>query len=61
MYLSSGEISWRYGLLISSLFLLIIGTVVCLTQFRIKKLPAYSTIWHVGFILLTLSILGIPI
>jgi NADH-ubiquinone oxidoreductase chain 2 len=35
---------------------LIIGTVVGLTQFRIKKLFAYSTISHVGFILLALSI-----
>src|SRR5438552_16522819 len=40
----------------SSLFSLIIGTVVCLTQFRIKRLFAYSTISHVGFILLALSI-----
>jgi NADH-ubiquinone oxidoreductase chain 2 len=35
---------------------LIIGTVVGLTQFRIKRLFAYSTISHVGFILLALSI-----
>jgi NADH-ubiquinone oxidoreductase chain 2 len=35
---------------------LVIGTVVGLTQFRIKKLFAYSTISHVGFILLALSI-----
>jgi NADH-ubiquinone oxidoreductase chain 2 len=34
----------------------VIGTVVGLTQFRIKKLFAYSTISHVGFILLALSI-----
>src|SRR5213592_3745616 len=40
----------------SSLFSLIIGTVVCLTQFRIKRLFAYSTISHVGFILLALTI-----
>lgn len=43
-------------LLVSSLFSLIIGTVVGLTQFRIKRLFAYSTISHVGFILLALSI-----
>jgi NADH-ubiquinone oxidoreductase chain 2 len=42
--------------LISSLFSLIIGTVVGLTQFRIKRLFAYSTISHVGFLLLALSI-----
>jgi NADH-ubiquinone oxidoreductase chain 2 len=35
---------------------LIIGTVVGLTQKRIKRLFAYSTISHVGFILLALSI-----
>lgn len=43
----------------SSLFSLIIGTVVGLTQFRIKRLFAYSTISHVGFILLALSITSI--
>ena len=42
--------------MISSLFSLIIGTVVGLTQFRIKRLLAYSTISHVGFILLALGI-----
>jgi NADH-ubiquinone oxidoreductase chain 2 len=40
----------------SSLLSLIIGTVVGLTQFRIKRLFAYSTISHLGFILLALSI-----
>lgn len=43
----------------SSLFSLIIGTVVGLTQFRVKRLLAYSTISHVGFILLALSITSI--
>jgi len=43
-------------LLVSSLLSLIIGTIVGLTQFKIKKLYAYSTISHVGFILLALSI-----
>ena len=43
----------------SSLFSLIIGTVVGLTQFRIKRLFAYSTISHVGFMLLALSIISI--
>jgi len=50
------KFSWTSSLLISSLFSLIIGTIVGLTQFRIKKLFAYSTISHVGFILLALSI-----
>jgi len=53
------EYSWTYALLISSLLSLIIGTVVGLTQFRIKRLLAYSTISHVGFILLALSISSI--
>lgn len=52
----SDQFTWSYGLLLSSLFSLVIGTVVGLTQFRIKRLFAYSTISHVGFILLALSI-----
>jgi NADH-ubiquinone oxidoreductase chain 2 len=40
----------------SSLFSLVIGTIVGLTQFRIKRLYAYSTISHVGFLLLALGI-----
>ena len=48
--------SWTNCLLLSSLFSLIIGSVLGLTQFRIKRLFAYSTISHVGFILLALSI-----
>jgi NADH-ubiquinone oxidoreductase chain 2 len=43
-------------LLVSSLLSLIIGTVVGLAQFRIKRLFAYSTISHVGFLLLALAI-----
>lgn len=43
-------------LLISSLLSLIIGTVVGLAQTRIKRLLAYSTISHVGFLLLALRI-----
>jgi NADH-ubiquinone oxidoreductase chain 2 len=50
------QYSWTFTLLVSSLFSLIIGTIVGLTQFRIKRLFAYSTISHVGFILLALSI-----
>jgi NADH-ubiquinone oxidoreductase chain 2 len=38
------------------MFSLIIGSVLGLTQFRIKRLLAYSTISHIGFILLALSI-----
>ena len=43
-------------LLICSLFSLIIGTVVGITQIKIKRLLAYSTISHIGFILLALAI-----
>lgn len=48
--------SWKNVLLLSSLFSLIVGSVLGLTQSRIKRLFAYSTISHVGFILLALSI-----
>lgn len=48
--------SWTFSLLISSLLSLIIGSVLGITQFRIKRLYAYSTISHVGFILLALTI-----
>ena len=54
--LFTSEFSWTSSLLISSLLSLIIGTIVGLTQFRIKRLFAYSTISHLGFILLALSI-----
>ncbi len=50
------KFSWTISLLISSLLSLIIGTILGLTQFRIKRLFAYSTIAHIGFILLALSI-----
>jgi len=53
------DFNWTFGLLMSSLLSLIVGTVVGLTQFRIKRLFAYSTISHVGFILLALSITSI--
>ena len=54
--LFSSEFSWTSSLLVSSLLSLLIGTIVGLTQFRIKRLFAYSTISHIGFILLALSI-----
>ena len=50
------QFTWTFSLLLSSLLSLIIGTVLGLSQFRIKRLYAYSTISHVGFILLALSI-----
>jgi len=36
-----------------------VGTIIGLTQFRIKRLLAYSTISHVGFLLLGLSIYSV--
>ena len=50
------DYSWKSNLLLSSSLSLIIGSVLGLTQFRIKRLFAYSTISHIGFILLALSI-----
>jgi len=47
---------WTNVLTISALFSLIIGTVLGLSQSRIKRLFAYSTITHVGFLLLALSL-----
>lgn len=46
----------KYLLLISSLLSLLLGTIVGLAQIKIKRLLAYSTISHVGFILLALAI-----
>ncbi len=48
--------SWITSLSLSCFFSLIIGTVLGLTQTRIKKLLAYSSISHVGFILLALIV-----
>lgn len=48
--------SWTVSLSISCLFSLVIGTVLGLSQTRIKRLLAYSTISHIGFILLALIV-----
>ena len=50
------SLSIKNLLLISSLLSLIIGSVLGLSQSRIKRLLAYSTISHIGFILLSLAI-----
>ena len=50
------NVTWVNNLILSSLLSLIIGSVLGLTQFRIKRLYAYSTISHLGFLLLALSI-----
>lgn len=43
-------------LLICSLLSLVIGTVLGLAQYKIKRLLAYSTVSHVGFLLLALAV-----
>ena len=48
--------NWKSSLLLSSLLSMIIGTVLGLIQYRIKRLFAYSTISHLGFILLALTV-----
>jgi NADH-ubiquinone oxidoreductase chain 2 len=50
------DFTWVTSLLFSSLLSLVIGTITGLTQSRIKRLYAFSTVSHVGFILLALSI-----
>jgi len=50
------SVTWINNLLLSSLLSLIIGSILGLTQFRIKRLYAYSTISHLGFLLLALSV-----
>jgi NADH-ubiquinone oxidoreductase chain 2 len=50
------NVTWVNNLILSSLLSLIIGSILGLTQFRIKRLYAYSTISHLGFLLLALSV-----
>lgn len=52
----SNDFVWTSSLLLSSFLSFIVGTVLGLTQSRIKKLLAYSTISHLGFILLAMTI-----
>lgn len=47
---------FKYIFLLSSLLSLIIGSIVGLAQIYIKRLLAYSTIAHIGFMLLALAI-----
>jgi len=48
--------SWTTSLSMSCFFSLLIGTILGLSQARIKRLLAYSTISHIGFILLALIV-----
>jgi NADH-ubiquinone oxidoreductase chain 2 len=50
------SLSWSNNLILSSILSLFIGSVLGLVQYRLKRLYAYSTISHVGFILLALAI-----
>lgn len=47
---------WKNLLLFASLLSLVLGTVLGLSQYRIKRLLTYSTISHVGFLLLALGV-----
>jgi NADH-ubiquinone oxidoreductase chain 2 len=47
---------WPNILLVSAILSLVIGGLLGLAQYRIKRLLAYSTISHMGFILLALAI-----
>lgn len=61
-FISSSSVSYSSGFGVSSLIIiaallsLLVGTIVGLAQSRIKRLLAYSTISHVGFLLLALAI-----
>lgn len=55
-YNNISEFSWTYALLISSILSLIIGTIVGLTQFRIKRLLAYR--WCDRAVGLTIKLRG---
>lgn len=56
MYNNLNKTNFPYLIVISSLLSLIIGTVLGLKETKIKRLLAYSTISHLGFILLAISI-----
>lgn len=47
---------WTLVLIMSSTLSLIVGAIVGLAQRRIKRLFAYSTVSHIGFMLLAISI-----
>lgn len=53
---SQGQEQIKNLLLISSLLSLLIGTIAGLSQIKVKRLLAFSSISHVGFLLLALGI-----
>jgi NADH-ubiquinone oxidoreductase chain 2 len=56
LYSTTQFYSWTTSLSMSCFFSLVIGTILGLSQARIKRLLAYSTISHIGFILLALIV-----
>jgi NADH-ubiquinone oxidoreductase chain 2 len=56
VYSSIQSYAWTTTLSIGCLMSLVIGTILGLTQTRIKRLLAYSTISHIGFILMALIV-----
>lgn len=56
LYSTTQFYSWTTSLSMSCFFSLVIGTVLGLSQVRIKRLLAYSTVSHVGFMLLALIV-----
>ena len=56
LYSTTQFYSWTSSLSMSCFFSLVIGTILGLSQIRIKRLLAYSTISHIGFILLALIV-----
>lgn len=48
--------SWKYLLLVCSVLSLIVGSLGGLSQSAIKRILAYSTISHIGFLLLALAL-----
>jgi NADH-ubiquinone oxidoreductase chain 2 len=55
-FISRGTVQIKNLLLISSLLSLLVGTVAGLSQNKVKRLLAFSSISHVGFLLLALGI-----
>jgi len=56
LYLLEPSLSLVNLMLIAAFLSLLVGTIVGLAQSRIKRLLAYSTISHVGFLLLAIAI-----
>lgn len=57
--MSGSSTSWSTTLMLVAVLSLIVGSVMGLSQVRVKRLLTYSTISHVGFMLLALGTYGI--